>query len=288
MRRRKTRTKDLPKIAALSLALIGYVAGLGFATYMTIGKQSPDHNGCFPGIEAPQTFVVVDNSGPRWNEVQERSTRNYFEALYNNLPFTERLSVFTTEGDRVTTGVPKSSFHVCGQADRPEQLADINAPTGNAGYLLKQKERLYERVFKPELDALLTAEQDQIRRQMYQSPMMEMIKALSTRINHGDKLVVISDLIQNSDSMQACRVKGHLPAFSTFRNSRTYLSRLKPESMEGVNVELLMLQRHGYGRGELAYCTEDELRWFWEQYFTNNGVSSINIIRVRHGYAGDT
>ena len=287
-RRRKSRKNDTPKIAALSVVLACCAGGLGFTAYQTMGVQSPDQYGCYHGIEGGTTTVIVDNSEPRWNTTQALSIQNYFSDAYDTLPFANVLQVFTTEGDRLTTGIPKPSFHVCGQPESAEDLDGINAETGSAGFLRKQKERLFERVMQPELDALISPNAEAHRRQVTQSPIMELIKGVSSHLEYGDKLVLVSDLVQNSESVQACKVKGHLPAFANFRNKSLYQERLKPSSLDGVSVDVLMLQRKGYGRGGFTFCTEDELRRFWEEYWADNGVTNLNMIRVRHGMAGGT
>ncbi len=282
---RHKRQKNSPlKLIGLASALLVCLGGLGIMTYQTIGKKTPDKFGCFNGIDAPQTLVFVDVSQPRWNDEQARVIRNYFDALYENLNFNEALKFYTSEGHQIATAVPVPSFHVCGQAESPRQLEAINAPAGEAGYLQKQKQRLYEKVLLPELNPLLSLNPDGARRQLNQSPILEMIKSLSRDLRPGDHLVIVSDLINNSDSVKFCRRKNDLPRFSVFKKRSVYLHRLKPEDMSGVAVDLLMLQRGGYAQGELEYCREDEIQRFYRDYLIEQGVDTSNFIRVRHGF----
>lgn len=282
--KRRRKNSDTPKILALTAALALCIGGLGYAGFQSVGIQVADKYGCYEGESKGQTLVFVDSSQPRWNEVQQRSLINYFDTLYGSLRFGQKLSIYTTEGDRVTSGVPKASFHVCGPASSAEELKAVGGAEASAGYLRKVKQRLYENVLAPELEALLTLNPDKARLQLHQSPILELIQALSRQLRPGDKLVTISDMIQNSDSMRACRVKGDLPRYSTFKTRPFYQRRLKPESLDGVEVEVLMLQRVGYTQGELKHCREDELQRFWDDYFTDNGAVSPHVIRVRHGY----
>ena len=170
--RRRTR-KQLPQLIGAACLLGCCIIGMGFMVAHSIGKQVADHLGCYAGVYQKQIAVIVDASEPRWDETQSRALQTYFQQLYNGLAFNERLSVYTTESDQVAS-IVTARFSICGQAKTPEELAAINAPEAQAGYLKRQKERLFEDVFKPELDQLLTLTPDKSRRQLYESPVMEM------------------------------------------------------------------------------------------------------------------
>lgn len=280
--KRKTR-KQLPQLLVAGAALGLGIGGLGYMTVKTLGQITADQYGCYAEVYAPQTVVIVDASEPRWDNSQGRSLETYFDQTYDGLAFNERLSIYTTEGDRVAS-VVKPSFHVCGQATISDELPD-NAAKAQAGYLLKQKQRLFEKIAKPEFDALLTQSPDASRRQNAESPIFEMIRAVqrSAKLEAGDRLILVSDMIQNSDTLRFCRTRGDMPAFSTIEKSLKYQNRLKPAPFDGVSIELLMLQRYGYGQGGLAHCySEEELRGVWMAYFKANGADDVNIIRVRY------
>ena len=285
--KRRTRN-NLPLIAAYSAALIICAGGLGYAALQTMGKISSDRLGCFDSVPGKQSFVLLDASEPRFTLEQKRSVRAYLDQHYEALAFNERLAIYTSEGDQVAS-VLKPRFHVCGQASRPEQLEEIGAAGGQAGYLKKQKQRLYDKVLASELDKMLSDDLEEQRRQLYQSPMLELIADLSRAPNFkpGSRLIVISDLIQNSDSVKFCREQNHMPPFDVFERRNIYQERLKPESFEGISVELLMLQRYGFGKGGLRYCRdEEEIKSFWRGYFKANGARSVRFIRIRQGAEG--
>ena len=288
MNRRKRQRQQLRSVLAYSGALALCLGGLGVAAWQSIGKLSPDSYGCIDGAPQAQTLVLFDASEPRFNDEQARSLRRYFDQLYERLGFNEKLSVYTSEGDQVAS-VLKPRFHICGQATLPEQLETVGAVSAQAGYLYKQRQRLYDKILAPELDILLSAELEDSRRQLYQSPMLELMADLSRSPNltPGSRLIIISDLIQNSDSAQFCRVKGDMPPFAVFQDRTIYQTRLKPQSLHGIQVELLMLQRLGYSQEGLRYCRdEEELRAFWRGYFKANGVSNPRFIRIRLGGTG--
>ena len=282
--KRSTR-KQIPKLIAYGGILSVCAAGLGYAALQTMEAKIPDALGCFDHIEQPQTVAWIDASIPRWNEPQARSLREYFDQLFDSLSLNERLSVYTSEGDQISS-VPSPRFSVCGQATHAEQLEAIGAQGGQAGYLAKQRERLYRKVLAPELDTLFALEADDTRLQLHQSPVLEQIAALSRqgKLPPGAKLIVVSDMLQNSETAQFCQSKNHMPRFSAFAQRRVYQERLKPENLEGVEIEVLMLQRQGYGQGGLRYCRdEEEIKSFWRDYFKANGAQTVRFIRIRQG-----
>lgn len=285
---RRRRRKNLPRLVTYASVLALSIGGLTVAGLQSHGKATPDRLGCFEEAPQKQTIVLFDDSEPRFNDEQSRSLRRYFDGLYDSLGFNERLSVITSEGDQVGS-VAKARFEVCGQATGSDQLEAVGAQAAEAGYLKKQRQRLYDKVLAPQLDALLATDPDEPRRQLQQSPILELIADLSRsgRLKSGTRLVIVSDLIQNSDSAQFCRVKGAMPRFAAFEKSDIYRERLEPGSLDGVQVEVLMLQRFGYGQGDLSYCRdEEELKTFWRDFLVANGVQAPRFVRIRMGIAG--
>lgn len=285
MRRRSRNNNVLKTIGLFSILAVG-IGGLSYIAWQSMGKSTADEYGCFDAAPQRQTVVLVDVSEPKFNEEQTRSLSRYFNQLYGKLEFNERLSVITTAEDQIGS-IPKPRFHVCGQATNAAELEAINAEAATSGFLLRQKERLYERKFAPAMAEILSPNTDS--RQRYQSPILEMVQGIRHfhPLRPGDHLVIASDLIQNSDSVQFCRTKNDMPPFSIFKKKSVY-GRLKPESLEGIDIEVLMIQRHGYGSSDLSHCySEEELSRFWRDYLVANDVSEPSFVRVRHGIIGD-
>ncbi len=284
MGRRRKRKNDLPKIAVLSTALALCVGGLGYATYNAMGQPVADHYACYDDAPQRHSFVLFDASHPRLNKEQGRSIRNYFDNTYDGLGFNEKLSFVTTEGD-VIASPPKARFHICGGARNAQELETIGVKNVSAGFIKRQKERLYNKLYAPQISEMI-APSDAARQQKSQSPIMEMIKGISDMrsFGQGSRLIIVSDLLQHSESGKFCVKKNNMPAFSTFRKGVIYQQRLKPQSMDGVEVTVLMVQRSGYGSGFLKYChSEEELSTFWKRYFKDNGAANIHFIRIRNG-----
>jgi hypothetical protein len=254
-----------------------------------MGQKAIDPYGCYNDVYQKQTAVIVDVSEPRFDSTQARSLNTYLTQVYNGLAFNERLSVFTTAESEMSS-VASPSFSVCGQATKSRELEEVGAPAAQSGYLKRQKQKLFNKIVKPKLDKLLTLNPDETQKQLYESPILEMIKSVVRDVNleSGDRMVIISDMIQNSsESASFCRKKGDMPSFSTFKKRNFYQGRLKPRSIDSVEVEVLMLLRGSYGRTGLEYCSsEDEIRNFWLGYFKENFGTIANFIRIRQGSSG--
>ncbi|MEW7987669.1 MAG: hypothetical protein AB2799_17925 [Candidatus Thiodiazotropha sp.] len=281
--RRRPKT-NWPLMIGGIVTILVTMAGLGYAAFQAYGKPVPDRYGCFDGVSGTQTHVLIDASEPRFDADQQRALLRYFKQAYDRLAFGDRIAVYTTEGDQQAS-VLSPRFHICGPAREPDQLTAIGADTGSQGYLKKQRQRLYEKRFLPELQDALSVDPVNDRRQTSQSPILEMVADLSRMpsVRPGAKVVLASDLVMNSDSAQFCQVQNDMPPFALFAQRRVYQERLKPRSLEGVQVDVLMLLRPSYG----PFCRdEDEIRRFWTDYFRANGVKKPNVIRIRHGVGG--
>lgn len=285
--RRRSKKQDLPKIIALGAVLAVCTGAMGYAAFSTFGQPTPDKHGCFEDVKQRNTFVVFDASEPRLNIEQHRSVRDYLDELYANLEFNERLSFITTEGD-VISSMPKARFHVCGTAKNSDDLDEIGAQSASPGFLKKQKQRLYDTVYAPQVEAMLSPNPDESRKQVSQSPMLEMVKNVSHMKDFvpGSRLIVLSDLLQNSETAQFCIKQNQMPPFRVFRKQESYQQRLMPRSLESIEVSVLLLQRYGYGHPSfLKYCkNEEELTTFWRDYFSGNGASNPVFIRIRDGH----
>jgi hypothetical protein len=159
-------------------------------------------------------------------------------------------------------------------------LQGLGAPRVNPAYLATQKQRVFDQVIAPALTAM--TDPAPANPQAFESPILEQIQGLSRlpELRNGaarKSLIVVSDLIQSTHEIRACREPGHLPRFENFKSGEHW-ARVRPESLAGVDVTLLMLIRPEYG----PHCSgEDELIRWWESYFEEAGAQSVQITRLR-------
>lgn len=281
---RRRRKNNPVKLGMYGAVLAACVGGLGYITLQAMGQPVADELGCYAGVPAPQSAVMVDVSEPRFSGAQRRDLRTFFERAYGGLRFNERFKVFTTEGDRIGS-ILRPSFEVCGQTTDPQDLMAIGAQEAHPGFLARQKARLFERVLAPELGMLLAEKPPAARQQRYESPILEMIGNVSRAGNlaSGDRLVVISDLLQNSEIARFCAVAGDMPRYQTWKQRAAY-QQLSPPDLTGVEVDILMLLRADYG----PHCAgEPEIQAFYRAYFKDAGASRVTLTRLRISAGGE-
>jgi len=281
---RRKKSRSSLKIAGLVGFLLVCAGGLAATALHYHGKAMPDAYGCYKGVRGTESIVMLDASEPRFNAEQRRSLLTWFEELYDGLNFGDRLQIFTTEGDQVAS-VIAPRLTLCGAAQSSQELESIGALPAEDGYLRRERERRLETVFRPAVEAMLALEPAAERLQAAQSPVAEMLQAISRRpeVRAGSRLYVLSDLIQSSDLARFCTVKNAMPRFARFKQRPAY-ARVRPDDLAGVEVTLLMLQRQGYGTAALPYCRdEDEIYAFWQDYFIDAGAVPPTRIRIRNG-----
>ncbi|MEP2759006.1 MULTISPECIES: hypothetical protein [Alphaproteobacteria] len=288
MARRKRRGNKASQIKTVAYGFGAFlIAGTaGYLALSNLGKAQPNAIGCLPDPRQAQTVVFLDAS-VGYDQSQTRDLRKiaediYWRALHSN----ERLRLITTEEQQIASVVtPRVDF--CRTASDPRDLERLGAASATPAYLAKEAQDAFENLYEPFFDEFLNPDAGPAHRQVRESPILEQIQSISRLPGFGDgggnrRLVVISDGIQNTPEAQFCHVRGALPAFDTFA-TRPYFERVRPHDLSGVKVTFYMAIQHGYGSGQLAYCTEDELRNFWLRYFEAAGAQSVEIVRLRRG-----
>lgn len=115
------------------------------------------------------------------------------------------------------------------------------------------------------------------------SPILESIQSIS---RHHDqtglrRLMVYSDGIRNSDVLQICVSKAHLPAFSKLTQLAQY-DIIKPAGLTETQVDMLMVDSYRLPSGSYKYCSNAELRAFYPAFFEGHGAC-VQLTRVRYG-----
>ena len=275
-------------LSGSTLALV--LGGVGYITWQDAGYIKPDTDGCYINASASaHTVAIVDSSDPRFDQSQNRDLLQAFRQLFNSgLAFNERLSVITT-AERSIGSVPKPVLSFCKSARTSVQLEAVGAASVTSSYLQRQSRKFNDKVYEPEIAKVFDTNPDTDRRQSRESPILEQVQSVARLASFSPdvenrRLILVSDLIQVTQEAQFCFTKGHLPSFTKFKTT-PYYNRIKPASLSGVRVTIYMLIRGGYETKPIQYCSEDELRSFWIDYFTDAGAASVDVIRLRNGRA---
>lgn len=278
--RSEPQKSSLPLVLSIAGGLILASSGLGYVVWQDLNTLKPDQHACYPQAGQAQTVMFFDSSNPRADVQQGRDiwtfvSDHYFRRAQAN----ERFRMYNTEVDQIGS-IPDPVVETCVPASTNADLEALGAPHVNPAYLATQRQRIFDQDIAPTLSAMV--DPTPANPQAFESPILEQIQGLSRlpelRRGTGRKsLIVVSDLIQATHEIRACREPGHLPRFERFRDG-DHWARVRPESLAGVDVTLLMLIRPEYG----PHCTgEDELIRWWESYLEEAGAQSVQITRLR-------
>lgn len=283
-RRKQKKSVSLVLPGLLGSASLAALAVFGFIAYADINTLKPDEMGCFDLPDQASTTVLVDSSSPHMDKVQGADFIRAIKRVYDDMHGNEKLQIINTELDQIGS-IPNPVISVCAPAKLPVELEAIGASVPTQAFLDRAREQVFETKILPALEAM--ASESAKKPQSFESPILEQIQSLSRlhELQNGSgskRLIVVSDLLQNTHEAQFCQSKGHMPRFKAFKDS-AYFERVRPQDLSRVDVKILMLIRPGYG----AYCKgEDELRAWWSDYFAAANVSQIEFIRLRFDASG--
>ncbi|EDQ34535.2 hypothetical protein HPDFL43_00020 [Hoeflea phototrophica DFL-43] len=282
-----------PKAQKSSLLLVLSIAGglilasssLGYLVWQDMNALKPDEHACYPQSDQAQTVMFVDSSNPRADTQQARDIWTFVSDHYfRRAEANERIRLYNTEVDQIGS-IPDAVVETCVPASTNSELEALGAPSVNPAYLATQKQRIFDQEIAPALTTI--TDPAPANPQAFESPILEQLQGLSRlpEFQNGEgrkSLIVVSDLIQSTLEIRACREPGHLPRFENFKGGEHW-ARVRPASLAGVDVTILMLIRPEYG----PHCSgEDELIRWWESYFEEAGAQSVQITRLRFDVSG--
>ena len=93
-------------------------------------------------------------------------------------------------------------------------------------------------------------------------------------------LVWLSDGIQNSEIVQFCAVRGHMPSADRLMQRSDYPA-VAPVSFDGTYVTLLLVKSATLPQPGLKYCTHAEMRAWWPDWFRAHGADAVRLERLR-------
>lgn len=277
----------LPVLGGIGVSAL--VLGIGYITVQDLNTLKPDEEtGCYTQTTAQDsTIAFVDSSDPGFDGVQSRDLVRAFTNLYKrDLRFNEHLSVITTQQSRIGT-IPDPVIELCGGAKSSAELENIGAAGATPAFLKRQSEKTFEKQVEPQLAEIFAVNPTSANRQSRESPILEQIQSLSRLPAFSDqagqkKLIVVSDMLQNTTDLQFCKTQGHLPSYFSFKESPEF-DRVRPASLTGTDVTIYMLVRGTLGQPPYSFCTEPELTQWWKDFLTDAGARSVDVIRIRQG-----
>ncbi len=271
------------KIGAL-VALPVMVAGIGALVMGEALKEvriGADYCYASSGPRPNTAFFVDVSFTADTSAAQDRDLTRALQEAYATLPANGRLSVFTTANANVGS-LPVPVLSTCRPPANEQEQVSLGLGSKPAPYLAHQSEEA-RNAFARSVESLLARAKDRAQAAK-DSPVLEQMQGISRFRFDGNlkALTVYTDGLQNSDSFQFCQSQGHMPPFAVFAQKPAYRF-LKPENLEGVAVHLLLVEFGALPAPGLQYCTSDEVRGFWPDYFKANGAKSVQLSRLRYG-----
>jgi hypothetical protein len=279
-RRRKGKSK-----AKITAAIVLPMIAIGSAASLmmhSMGIEKPDANYCYKRDNQHVSAIFLDNSLGNVSDVHLRDYTAAYERAYDAAPPNTRMLFYSTAKDDSGT-VIKPVFSICKPAATPAQQQDINAPEKPAPYLKRQANDARKR-YQQAITDMLQKVQDNSKHAS-DSPILEQIRAISRAPDFqatSRSLTVITDGFENSQVARFCTVEGDMPPFSVFVKRKDYNLSIKPRSFRGTDISFMMVNNMALPSAYMPYCTQNELRTWWVDFFKGNGASDVELTNLRY------
>lgn len=270
------------KLAGIMLASTSLIGG-GIYAAIAMQEEKPDALGCYARDDQHQHAVLLDRSMTGLSEAQLRDTANGLEQVYEAAPANALISIFTTASD-ASGSIAKPVFEMCRPADTAAEIAALGLDEKPQAYLDRRKNEARKQL-ESAVGEIVTQMGNETNTAS-DSPILEQIRSVSrypafAKAQSRD-LTVITDGIQNSHMAQFCVVQGQMPAFATFAQRPDYDLSIKPDSLDGGSVNLMLMEFNRLPSPVLPYCTSHELRQWWVDYFEGNGADKVTLNNLRY------
>ncbi len=263
-RRRRSRQKKQRNQAILNFVLAGLaVAIIGFSFYALQPAPYDKKTLCeISDTLPPHTAIIIDKTD-EYSELQAELIGDAIRRTSNRLDANERFTLF--ELDERGQFDPRGEFSLC----NPGRGDQVNPLFSNP----KQMEERYRDLFEGPM--LATLEDLVVPKEAPSSPIMEALARLSQTENFSDradrrKVVLISDMLQNSDIFSAYGGGGAMPenapdAETSARDLKNRFGR----ALDGVDLEIRLIPRERY-----VDLQRGALKDYWNDVFNELGMQA--------------
>ena len=256
------REKRLLRTAAINFALvIGAVIGIAF---LVISLQPEDYDPttlCIISEDIPPHTAVMLDKTDEYSRGQADRIAALIRRAKDRLEVGERFTLF--ELDARGRFDQDGAFSLC----NPGRGKQINPLYRNPRFVEEQYQTLFERPLEDVLDTLVAP------KEAPSSPIAEALMRLGNTEAFSDdaperRVIVVSDMLQNSAVFTAYGGRGALPAnIPDARDTADELSGKFGDSLRGVEVEVYLIPR-----GRLEDLQRGALREYWEDIFRDLGA----------------
>ncbi len=282
-RRDSARKRKLALLICVPASVL-LLGGIVLRIQTQIERAGADY--CFVRTDQHQAVISLDNSLIfETSDAQLRGIENGAIATYDDAPANARVAVFTSASD-IDAALIEPVFTICKPAATLAELKALGAPSKPAPYLKRQAEDARSE-YLDALKIVLADARDEAKRAR-NSTLLERMQVISRHkyfSSTNRSLTVVTDGVQNSEIARFCVVKGDMPSFETFKKRAAY-AHVRPESFDGTRVHLLLAEFGPKPSDIYPYCSDEEMRTWWPDYYRGNGAEHVVTTRLPYGVEG--
>jgi hypothetical protein len=255
--------KDKQGLKLIVLIVVLASVLVGFFVYEHFRKVEIYEDTMCPKRRAvPEVLILIDKTDPL-SDTQRAFVWKRISQIAETLELYERLSIYVLSDDRSTWSAAPL-FAICNPGS-----------TGNPLYQTEwQIHKNFRLKFGGPLESVL--ESLLVDRETKYSPIMEMVESLSLKTDVNGlaprrRLVIISDMMQNTPAYSHYRLPIDYPAFSN-----SDYARQQKVNLSNAEASIIYLERESRKNYQSAAHVK-----FWEQWLHRNGAKLVAMERVR-------
>ncbi len=256
------RQRRLRRMAFLNFAIV--VAAIGGIYFAVKNLQPPPYDEdtlCIISDELPPHTAIIIDKTDVYSEVQSRLIASVIRRTKDRLESGERLTIF--ELDARGQFDPRGRFSLCS----PGRGDQVNPLFRNPRLI----EERYAELFDAPLDAVL---EDLVTpKEAPASPILEALSRLAQTEAFSDEvpgrsIVMVSDMLQNSDMFSAYGGRGSMPAnMPDARDVADQVLNRFGDGLRGTRLEVRLIPRETY-----VDLQRGALKDYWNEVFDELGI----------------
>ena len=260
----RRRRRHLQRLAMLNLTLVVLaIAGIAFAMQKLKPPAYDEDTLCIVSdVLPPHTAIILDKTD-EYSEQQARLIASVIRQTKNRLASGERLTIF--ELDARGQFDPRGRFSLC----NPGRGSQVNPLFRNPRLIEERYAELFEAPLESVLDDLVTP------KEAPSSPILEALARLAQTEYFSDdvdgrSIVLVSDMLQNSDVFSAYGGGGSIP--DAMPDSRTVADDIVNrfgDGLRGTELEIRLISRERYSDMQRV-----PLKAYWNDIFEELGVTA--------------
>jgi len=280
LRKPRRNYKKILLLTVLPLAGVGIAGALVNAV---MSEERMDAAYCFDRDNQLQHNFALDLSFTHGlSDNQSRDYQRIFDSAYERAAPNTKFSFHTTASD--TEGsIASPVSEICKPPATVAEIKLIGAPEKPPA-LVENKAAEAEEAFDQITVSILS---DAANKDIAagDSAILEQIQAVSRYggfQGRNREITILTDGLQNSQTARFCQVQGDLPPYDVFKTQRRY-SYVAPDDLSDVTFNIMLVEHGRLPAPGMEYCTNHEVRQFWQDFARGNGAADVNLTILRHG-----